>query len=134
MHNNNSQHNVPQQLDLFNGAFSSFDTKISKKDLLRTLNNASYVCTKCGIAFSEPSSVAAVFATFHIGHCDVCQNPNVSVTSVRDFGYLRHGIDAVEKMLSVDEAGKQTKPKKSGRRRSDSLIGNFMDLCDKKGI
>jgi hypothetical protein len=59
---------------------------------------------------------------------------DVPVTSVRDYGYLRRGIEAVEKMLLVDEAGKQTKPKKSGRRRSDSLIGNFMDLCDKKGI
>ena len=134
MHNNNSQHNVPQQLDLFNGAFSSFNTTISKKDLLRTLNNASYVCTKCGSAFSDPSNAGAIFATYHLGHCDVCKDANVSVTSVRDFGYLRHGIDAIEKMLLVDEDKKQAKPKKSSRRRSDSLIGNFIDLCDKKGI
>ena len=130
MHNKNSQHNVPQQLDLFNGAFSSFN----KKDLLRTLNNASYVCTKCGIAFSGLLNAGAIFATYHLGHCDVCHDTNVSVTSVRDFGYLRHGIDAIEKMLLVDEDKKQAKPKKSSRRKSDSLIGNFIDLCDKKGI
>lgn len=134
MHNKSSQHNVPQQLDLFNGAFSSFNTKISKKDLLWRLNNASYVCTGCGIAFSDPFNCSSIFATFHVGHCDVCHTMDVPVTSVRDYGYLRRGIEAVEKMLLVDEAGKQTKPKKSGRRRSDSLIGNFMDLCDKKGI
>jgi hypothetical protein len=133
-HNKGSQHNVPQQLNLFNSAFTSIGTTISTKDLLWRLNNATYVCRKCGVAFSHPISSGGLFATFHAGHCDVCHALDVPVTSVRDYGYLRHGIKVVEKLLLVEETKAQEKPNKHSRRKSDSLVGNFMDLCDKKGI
>lgn len=125
-----------KQLELFkDSVFNEQPTvgkDLNKREMLQRLRNACYVCCNCGIAFSEPyQHSAAIFATFHQGACDVCGG-TTAVTSVRDFGYLLYGIKKIEGAL-IDEMNSVAKqvPKPSV---SEKLVGNFMDLCDKKGV
>ena len=105
-----------------------------KREILQKLRNACYVCCNCGIAFSEPyQHSAAVFATFHHGSCDVCENMT-GVTSVRDFGYLLEGIKQIETSLIDDMNDKAKQSPRPRNKVSDKLFGNFMNLCDKKGV
>lgn len=125
-----------EQLELFKDSVFNHESLMSadlnKHEMLQRLRNACYVCCNCGIAFSEPYQYsAAVFATFHQGACDVCEGVT-AVTSVRDFGYLLYGIKKIEGAL-IDErssAGRQV-PKPSV---SEKLVGDFMNLCDRKGV
>jgi hypothetical protein len=98
-----------------------------KRELLRLLDNASHVCPACGEAFSNPrsSSAASLFATFHMGHCDVCKH-HTSVTSTRDYGYLSAGIETLKLLLS--------KRQTSTKNKSDASIKNFLNMCSKRGI
>lgn len=125
-----------EQLELFKDFVfkheSMMSADLNKREMLQRLRNACYVCCNCGIAFSEPyQHSAAVFATFHQGACDVCEGVT-AVTSVRDFGYMLYGIKTIEGAL-IDERSSVARqvPKPSV---SEKLVGNFMDLCDKKGV
>jgi hypothetical protein len=48
-----------------------------------------------------------------------------TLTSVRTYGYLQHGIFVVEHALSQE---------KGVQRLSTSLVGKFIDLCERKGV
>lgn len=121
------QFNLPEQLSIFGGATLTLDSNVDKKLLLKLLNNASHVCPSCGDTFSNPysSSAASLFATFHMGHCDIC-NHHTSVTSTRDYDYLLGGKKALEELLS--------KKQKNNKKYSNFSIDSFLSLCEKKGV
>jgi hypothetical protein len=124
MPNKNEQKQSYEQVELF-PAFIVPESDNTRKDLLFKLKNADFVCEPCGIAFSTPSTTPSfIYATMHHGCCDVCGDMT-TLTSVRTHGYLQHGITAVEKALSQGN---------DVRRLSTSLVGKFIDLCDRKGV
>jgi hypothetical protein len=127
MHTEKNQFNLPEQLNIFGEIALTLENYKDKRELLRLLDNASHVCPACGEAFSNPrsSSAASLFATFHMGHCDVCKH-HTSVTSTRDYGYLSAGIETLKLLLS--------KRQTSTKNKSDASIKNFLNMCSKRGI
>ena len=124
MPNKNEQKQSYEQAELFPANFILPQSDNTRKDFLFKLKNADFVCEPCGVAFSKPSTTpSSLYATMHHGCCDVCGDMT-TLTSVRTFGYLQHGIFVVEHALSQET---------SVRKLSTSLVGKFIDLCERKG-
>lgn len=123
MPSKNEQKQSYEQVELF-PAFILPQSDNTRKELLFKLKNADFVCEPCGNAFSKPTTTpSSLYATMHHGFCDVC-GAKTTLTSVRTYGYLQHGIFVVEHALSQD---------KSLRKMSQSLVDKFIDLCERKG-
>jgi hypothetical protein len=124
MPNKNEQKQSYGQTELF-PVFILPESDNTRKELLFKLKNADFVCEPCGTAFSAPSTTpSSLYATMHHGCCDVCED-TTTLTSVRTYGYLLHGITAVEKALSQG---------KGVRKLSTSLVDKFINLCERKGV
>lgn len=65
------------------------------KKLLKKLEKARVVCDGCGSTFGTPR---ADFSSWWLDTCDVCGSEE-PVTEVRDYSYLKRGIDEVRKKV-----------------------------------
>lgn len=122
-----------QQLELAMSLGDSFVTE-TYRELLHDLKNADFVCEPCGSQFSTPRS-SSLMATCHVGYCDLCKSPDVTVTSVRHYGYLADGIRAVEHLLKerAEAQRKATRESRIKTRRVESME-DFKKLCEKSGL
>lgn len=65
------------------------------KKLLKKLEKARVVCDGCGNAYGTPR---ADFSSWWVAACDVCGGEE-PVTEVRDYNYLRKGIEDLREKL-----------------------------------
>jgi translation initiation factor 2 beta subunit (eIF-2beta)/eIF-5 len=65
------------------------------KKLLKKLEKAHVVCYDCGINFGTPRGGCS---SFWVDTCDVC-GTETPVTEVRDYSYLKRGIEEISKKL-----------------------------------
>ncbi len=71
--------------------------------LIARLTTADLVCTDCGVKYGKYS---AGRSPMRAGFCQVCGG-NKQLFEVRDFGYLKPGIEALQKKDTIRDQSKQ---------------------------